>query len=166
MPAVWIWRTFPGRRRAPPRRDGSRDLDEKSSDLAKDVPNSSFRAHPVSRRRVREARNHADLCRTIWVLLGSAVCGPMHVQGGDCTDRWISARSSHCPTKLRLETLVGAQSVLPRRARGGRNHADLYRTIWVLLGPAVRVLMPMQGGGCADFEISARSSNRPTKLRP
>ena len=127
-----IWLTFPSRGRATSRRDGSRDLDEKSSDLAKDLPNSSFRAHPVSRHCVREARNHADLYRTIWVLSGSAVCGPMRVQGGDCTDRWISARSSHRPTKLRLETFVDAQSVLPRRARGGRNHADLYRTIWVL----------------------------------
>ena len=117
---------FPSRRRSTSRRDGSRDLDEKSSDLAKDVPNSSFRAHPVSRHCVREARNHADLCRTIWVLLGSAVCSPMRMQGGDCTDRWISARSSHRPTKLRLETFVGAQSVLPRRAREARNHADLY----------------------------------------
>ena len=85
----------------------------------------------------RETRNHADLYRTISVLLGSAVCSPMHVQGGDCTDRWISARSRHCPTKLRLETVVGAQSVLPRRAREARNHADLYRTIWVLSGSAV-----------------------------
>ena len=47
---------FPGRRRAPPRRDGSRDLDEKSSDLAKDVARSSFRAHLESRRRARDPR--------------------------------------------------------------------------------------------------------------
>ena len=58
--------TFPGRRRAPPRRDGSRDLDEKSSDLAKDVAGSSFRAHPGSRRHARVTRgNHADLHRTL-----------------------------------------------------------------------------------------------------
>ena len=64
--------TFPGRRRAPPRRDGSRDLDEKSSDLAKDVARSSFRAHPKSRRRAREARNHADSYRNNWIILGGA----------------------------------------------------------------------------------------------
>ena len=61
-----IWLTFPGRRRAPPRRDGSRDLDEKSSDLAKDVAGSSFRAHPGSRRHARVTRgNHAELYRTV-----------------------------------------------------------------------------------------------------
>ena len=60
-----IWLTFPSRRRAPPRRDGSRDLDEKSSDLAKDVARSSFRAHPGSRRRARDPRDHADLHRTL-----------------------------------------------------------------------------------------------------
>ena len=162
---------FPGRRRATSPCDGSRDLDEKSSDLAKDVPNSSFRAHPVSRHCVREARNHADLCRTIWVLLGSAVCGPMHVQAGDCTDRWISARSSHRPTKLRLETFVGAQSVLPRRARGARNHADLYRTIWVLSGSAVCGPMGSVRTPARDREISreelisAKSKDREISTR-
>ena len=60
-----IWRDFASRRRATSRREGSRDLDEKSSDLAKDLSKSSFRAHPVSHRRAREARNHADLYRKL-----------------------------------------------------------------------------------------------------
>ena len=63
---------FPSRRRATSRRDGSRDLDEKSSDLAKDVPNSSFRAHPVSRHCANEARDHADLYRNNWGILAEA----------------------------------------------------------------------------------------------
>ena len=95
---VWqIWRDFPSRRRATSRRDGSRDLDEKSSDLAKDVPNSSFRARLVSRHCVREARNHADLYRTIWVLLGSAECGPMGSvrTPGSCTPCDETAQVNH-----------------------------------------------------------------------
>ena len=126
--AAQVSLTFPGRRRATSRRDGSRDVDEKSASVAKDVPNSSLRAHPVSRRHAREARNHKDWYRNNWGILVPALCGPMHIQAGDCTDRWISARSSHRPTKLRLETFVGAQSVLPRRAREARNHADLCRS--------------------------------------
>ena len=69
---VQIWRTFPSRGRAPPRRDGPRDLEEKSLSLAKDIPKSAFRAHPGSRRRAREARNQADLYRNNWIILGGA----------------------------------------------------------------------------------------------
>ena len=42
-----VWRDFASRRRATSRCEGSRDLDEKSSDLAKDLSKSSFRAHLV-----------------------------------------------------------------------------------------------------------------------
>ena len=60
-----IWRDFPKQSLAPPHRDGSRDLDEKSASVAKDVPKSSFRSHLVSRHHAREARNHAELYRTL-----------------------------------------------------------------------------------------------------
>ena len=77
---VWqICLDFPKQSLAPPHRDGSRDLDEKSASVAKDVPKSLFRAHPESRRCVWEARNHADLYRTIWVLLGSAAVSYTHL---------------------------------------------------------------------------------------
>ena len=51
---------------------GSRDLDEEMRSVAKDVARSSFHAHPVSRRRTREARNDGDLCRNNCVNLGRA----------------------------------------------------------------------------------------------
>ena len=68
-----FWVELPGgSRHAPPRRDESRDLEEKSLSLAKDIPKSAFRAHPGSRRRAREARNQADLYRNNWIILGGA----------------------------------------------------------------------------------------------
>ena len=82
---------FPKQSPAPPRREGSRDLDEKSASVAKDVPNFSFRAHLESLRRAREARNHADLYRTIWVLFGSAVCGPMRMHEQKQLHHWEAA---------------------------------------------------------------------------
>ena len=86
---------------------------------------SSFCAHPMSRPRTCVARNHADLDRTLCILSGSAVRGPMRIQGGDSTDRQSSTRSRKCPTQPRPEVFVGAQPVLRRRARGAGNHGDL-----------------------------------------
>ena len=68
-----FWVELPGgSRHAPPRRDESRDLEEKSLSLAKDIPKSAFWAHPGSRRRAREARNQAALYRNNWIILGGA----------------------------------------------------------------------------------------------
>ena len=92
--------SFPGRRRAPPRRDGSRDLDEKSPSVAKYIARSSFRAHPVSRCRAREARNHKDWYRNNWGILVPALCASMRVPGVESTDREISSRSRQSPTQL------------------------------------------------------------------
>ena len=119
---------------------------------------SSFCAHPMSRPRACVARNHADLDRTPCILSGSAVRGPMRIQGGDSTDRQIWTRSRKCPTQPRPEVFVGAHSFLSRRARGARkrNHADLYRTLCMLSGSAVRGPMGfmLQNHGHPTFEIS------------
>ena len=68
--------TFPSRRRAPPRRDGSRDLDEKNPAVAKLISKSSFRARPGSRRRAREARNHAELVEERLGHFGASAAAP------------------------------------------------------------------------------------------
>ena len=60
----------------------------------------------------------------------------MRIPGGDSTGRQISARSTKCPTQPGPEIFVGAHPVLRRRVRWVGNHVDLYRTRWVLSGPA------------------------------
>ena len=56
---------------------------------------SSFRAHPRSRSRAREARNHARLYRTIYVLFRATLCGPMRTPGVDTIPPRRIARSRH-----------------------------------------------------------------------
>ena len=45
------------------------------------VERSLFCVHPRSRRRARGGRHRASLYRTIWVLLGATLCGPMRTRG-------------------------------------------------------------------------------------
>ena len=98
-----IWLTFPGRRRAPPRRDGSRDLDEKSPSAAKDVPTSSFRVHPVSRRSAREARFISDAVRALHAWC-SARARPRVPRPS--TDLPRSAAMAVCPLALPLDVVL------------------------------------------------------------
>ena len=68
---------FPKQSPAPPRREGSRDLDEKSSDLAKDLSKSSFRAHLV-RAAACWRRETTPTCtgsfKAFWLLRYAAPC--------------------------------------------------------------------------------------------
>ena len=70
-----VWRDFAKQRRATSCREGSRDLDEKSSDLAKDLSKSSFRAHLV-RAAACGRRETTPTCigsfNSIWGLQGAA----------------------------------------------------------------------------------------------
>ena len=158
--------TLVGKPRSTSRRHGSQDLGKERQMRSNVTERSSFCAHPKSRPHACEARNHGHLYRTLWVLSGSAVRGPIHWQGGDSTDREISARSTKRFTKPMRETFVGAHSVLSRRGRGARNHADLYRTLWVLSGSALGGPMRIQGRDSTGRQISATSRKCPTQRGP
>ena len=83
----------------------------------------------------------------------------MRIQGGESTDRQGSTRSRKCQTQPRPEVFVGAQPVLCRRAREAGHHADLYRTLCILSGPALCGLMRIQGGARSRRDRATASRN-------